>query len=75
MTLAKKVTTKNCTPHFFIYHTPIIDTNCNVIITPKTNGTKSPKRFIDGVNNNGNDSKIKTMQTTLVMEINFGRST
>lgn len=75
MTLAKKVPMKKCTPHFFIYQTPIIDTNCRVIITPKISGTKSPKRLIEGVNNNGNDSKINTMQTMLATETIFGLST
>lgn len=43
------------------------------MIIPKTIGTKSPIRLIDGVNNMGNANSTNTMAVTVMMLMDFGR--
>jgi len=53
--------------------TPIIETNCSVMMMPKIIGTKSPMRLIDGIKSMGKANKIRIIAATLVTEIIFGR--
>ncbi len=65
----------SCTPHCFMCQIPIKEINCSVIIIPKIIGTKSPMRFIDGVNNMGNANNTNTIAVTVIMLMDFGRCT
>lgn len=73
MTRMVNVVINNCTPHCFMCQIPITEINCSVIIMPIVIGIKSPIRFIEGINNNGNANKISMMAVTLMMLIIFGR--
>lgn len=53
-----------CAPQVFMCHTPIIDTNCNVMMIPMIIGTKSPMCLIDGVKSIGNASSVSTIAVT-----------
>lgn len=50
----------NCTPHFFIYHTPTREIKLAATKSPNSAGYQSPNRFINGEKTPGKEPVIHT---------------